>query len=129
MSNLRATADRLIEAQGQSVTLTRRAGGSYDPATSSATVSTSTQSGKAVIIPFSAGLRKMAGTNIPAGDVQCLLSALKSDGTALSAPHVDDTLTDASSRVYTVVEVSRLDPAGTALVYDLTLRGHAEENV
>lgn len=123
MSNLRATADRLIEAQGQSVTLTRRAGGSYDPATSSATVSTSTQSGKAVIIPFSAGLRKMAGTNIPAGDVQCLLSALKSDGTALSAPHVDDTLTDSNAKVWSIVAVSPLEPAGTALIYDLVMRG------
>lgn len=114
------TADRLITAKGQAVTLTRRAAGAYDPATSSAAITTSTQSGKGVILPYATGLRKIAGTNIPATDCQCLLSAV-----GITAPKVDDTLTDAAGKVWSIVEVSTLAPDGTAALYDLTVRANA----
>lgn len=121
----RATADAMIAAKGQAVTLTRRASGSYDPATGAAAITTSTQTGKGVILPLGAGLRKMAGTNIPDGAVQCLLSGLDATGTALTAPSIDDTLTDANSRVWTVIEVNPLAPAGLPIMFDLTLKGAA----
>lgn len=125
MSNLRATADRLIEAQGQAVTLTRRASGTYNPATGASAVTTSTQTGKGVILPLSAGFRHLGGTNIPAGSVQCLLSALNTAGAALTAPEVDDRLTDAAGKVWAITEVSPLEPAGTVYVYDLMLKAAA----
>lgn len=121
----RSTAYAMIEAKGQTVTLTRRASGTYNPATGTASITTSTQTGKGVILPFGAGLRKMAGTNIPSGAVQCYLSALKTDGTALTEPAVDDTLTDATAKVWTITEVDRLVPAGLPIIYELTLRGNA----
>ena len=121
----RATADRMIAAKGQTVTLTRRASGSYNPATGTAAITTTTQTGKGVILPLSAGLRKMAGTNIPAGSVQCLLSALNTAGATLTAPQIDDTLTDADSRVWTIIDIAPLEPAGLNILYDLTLRGNA----
>jgi hypothetical protein len=121
----RLSADRMIEAKGQAVTLTRRASGSYNPATGAASVTTTTQTGKGVILPFAQGIRKAPGTTVLATDRQCLLSALKSDGTALTAPQVDDTLTDSNGDVWAVTEVSPLAPAGLDIIYELTLRGAA----
>lgn len=115
----RNTANLMIAAKGQAVTITRRTAGAYNTATSSATVTETTQTAKAVILPFPMGLRKQAGTTITAGDVQCLLAA----GT-LTAPEVDDTLTIASGLKYAITEVNALAPAGLTIFYDLTLRGH-----
>lgn len=108
------TANRLIAAKGQAVTLTRRASGAYNPATGAASVTETTQTGKGVILPLSAGVRHSANTSIPAGSVQCLLSAV-----GISAPELDDRLTDAAGKVWAIVEVSTLEPAGEALLYDL----------
>ncbi len=121
----RSRAHDMIARNGQAVTLTRRASGTYNPATGTAAITTTTQTGKGVIFPFSAGLRKMAGTNIPASDQQCILSALNSAGAALTAPQVDDTLTDANGQVYTITEVAAIKPAGLSIIYELTVRGNA----
>jgi len=121
----RTVANRMIADKGQTVTLTREVSGTYDPTTGTSAITTSTQTGKGVILPFSAGLRKLAGTNIAIGDKQCLLSALKTDGSALTAPVVGDTLTDSNSVVYEIVEVNPLEPAGLRIFYDLTLRAAA----
>lgn len=115
-----STADRLIRAKGQTVTITRRAAGAYAPATGTAAITQTTQTGKGVILPLGAGYRKEPGTNIPLGSVQCLLSAL-----GITAPHVDDTVTDAGGKAWTVVATSPLEPAGTALLYDLTMKAAA----
>lgn len=121
----RSTADRLIAAKGQAVTLTRRTSGAYNPATGTASITTTTQAGKGVILPFGVGLRKTADSNVTAADRQCYLSGLKSDGSAIDTPKVDDTLTDANGVIYTVTEVSPLAPAGLSILYDLTIRGTA----
>ena len=118
----RTTADAMIEAKGQTVTLTRRTSGAYDPATGSATIVDTVQTGKGVILDFATGLRKMAGSNIAAADRQCLLSALNSAGAALTRPAVDDTLTDAAGNAFTITEVSELSPAGTDILYTLTVK-------
>lgn len=120
----RDTATRLLTAKGQTVTLTSRAAGSYNPATGAASVTTSTQAAKAVLLPKS-GLRNQGNAEVPAGDVQCLLSAMTTAGAVLTAPQVNDTVTDVNSRVLTVIEVAPLAPDGTAVMYDLTLRGHS----
>ena len=118
----RLSANRMIEAKGQTVTLTRRAAGTYNPATATATITTSTQTGKGVILPFAQGIRKQSGSNVTAADRLCLLSGLTSAGAALTEPKVDDTLTDAGGAVYTITEVSPLEPAGLAIIYELTVR-------
>jgi len=118
----RTSADRMIEAKGQTVTLTRQAAGSYNPATGAAVVTTSTQTGKGVILPLGVGIRKMPGSDVTAADRQCLLSGLNSAGAALTEPKVGDKLTDRNSVVYTITEVSPLEPAGLAIIYDLTVR-------
>lgn len=116
----RLSADRLIAAKGQSVTLTRRASGAYDPATGTAPITETTQTGKGVILPLASGVRHSGNSNIPAGAMQCLLSA-----EGITAPELDDTLTDVNAKVWVIVEVSPLAPAGLAVVYDLTIKGAA----
>lgn len=121
----RLSADAMIEAKGQAVTLTRQEAGSYDPATGTSSVTETTQTGKGVILPFGPGLRKMAGTNITADDRQCILSGLNASGGALTAPKVGDTLTDAAGLVYEITETAPLAPAGLSIIYELTVRAAA----
>ena len=119
----RTSANRMIAAKGQAVTLTRRSAGAYNTATGVAAVTTTTQTGKGVILPFGPGLRNQAGSAITADDRICYLSALKADGTALTAPKVNDELTDANSVKYTVIEIAPLSPAGLTVMFELTIRG------
>lgn len=120
----RLSADRMIAAKGQAVTLTRRASGAYDTATGSAAVTTTTQTGKGVILPLG-GYRKVNGTTIVAGDETLLLSGLRSDGVALTGPVVNDTVTDANGKVYTLTVVDSLRPAGFSILFDCVIRGNA----
>ena len=101
----------MIAAKGQAVTLTRRASGAYNPATGTAAVTTSTQTGKGVILPFGQGIRKRADSNVTTADRLCYLSGLNASGAALTEPKVDDTLTDAQGASYSITEVSPLEPA------------------
>lgn len=117
----RTTADRMITSKGQAVTLTRRAAGAYDPATGAAVITETTQTGRGVILPL-AGYRK-AQSNVVAGDETLLLSGLSTTGT-LTALRVDDTLTDANAKKYTIVAIDTLAPAGLAIMFDAVLRGH-----
>lgn len=121
----RATADRMIAAKGQPVTLTRRMQGEYNPATGSASITETTQMGKGVIFDFADGLRNLAGTNIPAAARQCYLSALDMAGAVLTRPAVDDRLSDVSGVTYNVSAVSELSPAGTDILYTLTIEAAA----
>ena len=118
----RTTADRLIAAKGQAVTLTRRAPGAYNTATATASITETTQTGKGVILPFGEGIRKQAGSTVTAADRLCILSGLNSAGAALTEPKVDDKLTDAAGNAYAITEVSPLEPAGLAIIYELTIR-------
>lgn len=120
----RLSAHAMIEAKGQAVTLTRRASGTYNPATGAASISTSTQTGKGVILPL-APYRKAGNTNIVAGDETLLLSGLNSAGAVLTAPKIDDSVTDANGKVYTLVAIEALAPAGLAILYDCVVRGRA----
>lgn len=119
----RSTADRLIAAKGQAVTLTRRASGAYDPATGTASVTTTTQAGKGVILPLTP-YRKATG-NIVEGDRQMLLSAIASNGSVITVPHVDDTVTLADGSVATITAVDPLSPAGLNILYDCMIRAAA----
>lgn len=121
---LQASVDEILGEEGQTVTLTRLASGAYNPATSEAAITTTTQTASAVILPFSQGLRKQSGSSIKVGERLCYLSALKTDGTTLTPPEPGDTITDAGATVFTVVDVTDYDPTSAlTLVYELTLKG------
>ena len=117
----RSTADALIRARGQSVTLTRRAAGAYNTATGTAAITLTTQTGKGVILPLSP-MTKVNASNIVAGDAQLLLSSLNSTGGVLTVPHVDDTVTLANGEVVSIVAVDPLSPAGLDILYDCIVR-------
>ena len=119
----RSSADRMIEAKGQAVTLTASTSGAYSPATGSSAVTETVQIGKGVILPL-AGYRKVDGVNIVSGDETLLLSALDADGLPLDEPAVNDTLTLADGATkYLFVEVNALSPAGLNIIYDCVVRG------
>lgn len=119
---LRLSARDMIAAKGQTVTITRRASGSYDTATGAASITTSAQTVKAVILPL-APYRK-GDTNVTSGDETALVSGIDTAGAILTAPHIDDTLTDVNGKVYTIIAADKLAPDGLAIIYDLILRGH-----
>ena len=120
-TRLQATANRLLRGKGQSLTLTRITAGTYDPATGGMTgATTSTQSAYGAIFDY--GAKQIDGTLIKAGDKQLLLSPFKTDGTALTAPVLGDTVT-VGSIVYTLVEpLKEINPAGTTVMYEVNLR-------
>jgi len=118
----RASAYGMIAAKGQTVTLTARTAGSYDTSTGSASITETTQTGKAVILPL-AHYRKAQG-NVVAGDETLLLAGVDTTGAALNAPKVDSLVTDANSKVYTVIAVDKLAPAGLNIIYDCVVRGN-----
>lgn len=116
----RLSAHSQIAAKGQTVTLTRRASGAYNTATGTAAITTTTQTGKGVILPLG-GYRKGDGM-IVAGDEMLLLSGLDSAGVALTEPGVNDLVTDANSGVYTLIAVDPLRPAGLPIIYQCVVR-------
>lgn len=118
----RSTANRLIADKGQTVTITRRASGAYNTATGTSSITETTQTGKAVLLPL-AGYRKVDGTSIVAGDETLLLSALNTAGAALTEPIIGDTLTLADGTTdYTLVEIDALNPAGLGILFDCVVR-------
>lgn len=119
----RSTANRLIADKGQTVTLTLRSAGSYDPAQGSAAITETTQTAKGVILPLG-GYRKFNGTSIVAGDETLLLSALDSTGGALAEPDVNTKITDTNGKAYTLTVVDPLRPAGLPILFDCVVRGH-----
>lgn len=112
----RDTAARLITAKGQALTITRRAAGAYDPATGAATITTSNQSGHGVILPLSP-FRKSLDSLIAIGDQQLLLAALN-----ITAPHVDDTVTDVNGNVWSIIAIDPLNPDGIDILFDCIIR-------
>lgn len=117
----RTDAAASIAEAGQSLTLTYTGGATYDPATgttSGAAPDPETVAG--VILPLSA-FRKTLGS-IVEGNQQLLLSAVNSAGTAIAAPQVNGTITDANAKVWTITAVEPLNPGGVAIIYDCIVR-------
>ncbi|MDD4390187.1 MAG: hypothetical protein PHW03_05225 [Eubacteriales bacterium] len=82
---------------------------------------TSTQAAYGAIIEWTT--KHIDGNLIKATDKRLLLSPYKTDGTALIAPVLGDTVTDAASVTYTLVEpLKTISPAGTVVLFDINLR-------
>jgi hypothetical protein len=121
-SRMQQTANKMLQGKGQAVTITRQVSGAYDPATGTATVTTTVQNGYGAIFDYSD--KNVDGVLILSGDKQLLLSAVNSTGTALTAPEVNDTVT-AGGMVRTITRIKALSPAGTTVMFDCNLRGAA----
>lgn len=116
-TDLRATAGRLLTSYGQSMTLTKRASGAYDPSTGASTVTSTTYTVKGAVFDYSGGAYKPAPMLIQAGDRRALISA---EGLSV-APEPADHLTIGSTR-WAIVTVTPTDPGGTAVVYECQVR-------
>lgn len=119
---MKERAADMIARKGAVVTLTYRAEGAYNPATGAAAQTETTEQAMGVLLPFSAGLRNMAGSTIEDGMYQLMLAALDTDGDALTEPRTNDTATIGGEE-YTIAEVTKLAPDGTtALFYDCKVK-------
>ena len=120
-ARLQSTADKMLKGKGQSITLTKITAGTYNPATGGFTgAGTSTQTAYGAVFDY--GAKQIDGTLIKAGDKQLLLSAFKTDGTALTAPVLGDTVS-IGGVTYTLVEPLKIvSPAGTVVLFDVNLR-------
>jgi hypothetical protein len=120
-TRLQNTAQKLLKGKGQSITLTKVTAGTYNPATGAMTgTTTSTQTAYGAIFDY--GAKQIDGTLIKAGDKQVLISAFKSDGSALTAPVLGDTVT-IGGVTYTLVEpLKTVGPAGITVIYEANIR-------
>jgi hypothetical protein len=120
-TRLQNTAQKLLKGKGQILTLTKVTAGTYNPATGAMTgTTTSTQTAYGAIFDY--GAKQIDGTLIKAGDKQVLISAFKSDGSALTAPVLGDTVS-IGGVVYTLVEpLKTVGPAGITVIYEANLR-------
>lgn len=100
----------------QTITLTSVVAGVYDPATGSASPSTSAQDVQAVVEDYK-GLALLPGSNIQAGDKKVTVAALN----VTAAPKPGDSVT-AGGITYAVVSVATTQPGSTAVIYELQCR-------
>jgi len=108
---LKKTADALIQKFGVEYTFTRATKGAYNPATGTASESTSTFTKFGILFDYSD--RDNAGQAILAGDRRLLAEA--------HSYEVGDTLV-VDGQTYRVVSVSASQPASTMLSVDLQIR-------
>jgi|SRR5687768_11962080 len=108
-------ADSILEEYGQSVTITKRIEGEYDPATGSVAVTESSQTGKGVVFDY--GAKAIDGEVIQHGDKQLLLSVI-----GITAPEINDLVT-IGSITRTVTQIKDYNPGGTSVMLDCNLRG------
>lgn len=121
-SRMAKTSNRLLLGKGQQVLITHTVPGVYDPATGGVTNTETTQNGTGAVMEWDA--RQVDGTLIKIGDKQLLLSPLNTAGTAITAPVLGDTVTDAAGTTYTLVDpLKTVSPAGTVVLFICNMRG------
>ncbi len=109
-----ATSQAVIKEFGQQVVMVSKVAGAYDPATGSASVTSSVKTGYGVVLDY--GVKNIDGELIKAGDKQLLLST-----SGITTPTVNDVATIGSD-LYTITMVKTLSPAGTPLLFDCNIR-------
>ena len=120
-SKMALTANRLLQGKGQGVTLTHIVQGEYDPATGGVANTETTQYGTGAVVAWNNN--QVDGSIIKSTDKLLLLSPINTDGAFLTAPVLNDKITDAAGTTYTMVEpFSRVAPAGTVVLYKINLR-------
>ncbi len=106
-----ASATKLIAKKGQVICHTRNTEGTYDPATSGVTSTSTTKSRSGVVLDFNPGETNVRGTLIKTGDKRLLLAPLPDVS-------MQDTFT-IQGVLYSVVSIGEVNPAGTRILYDL----------
>ncbi len=126
---VRMLALKSAGGKGQAITLTRKTGGTYNPATSEVeSASTASQYCSGIVTDYKAtsraGMQRQDGSLIQSGDRALRLSPKTVTGEALDpGPGLNDQVTLADGRAYTITSVSMLNPAGIVIYYDCNIRG------
>lgn len=112
--SLANTATNLLTKYGQTVTLSRLTGATFDPALGQDSGgSTATWTGKGAAFNFNSS--EIDGVMIQESDIRLLLEAVS------STPEIGDQVT-VDSVNYHVVSVNETSPGGVVVKYDLQLR-------
>lgn len=109
------TALKVIKKYGQVVTITRRTQGAYNPATSTAPVTETTETARGVVYDYEAN--EIDGTMVQRSDSKLLLSSI-----GITKPTVNDTATLANGDKFTIMNVDSVSPAGADVVYICQIR-------
>lgn len=117
----RSTAERLITAKGQTVTIAGTASSTYDPSTGITTPTAYSATTTAVVLPLDKA-RKIDGTLIKQGDETLLISALSTAGAAITEPPVNSVVTLADGSKRTIIAIDQLSPAGLIIMFDAVVR-------
>jgi hypothetical protein len=115
-SNLQGKAGSLLAKFGQDVTLRRITVGAYDSATSASSVTPADTVYKGALFDIEEGTKEIRGELVQATDKQMLLG-----GAASPAPTNKDVVLVAGVQ-YGIISSSEINPAGTAVLYELHLR-------
>lgn len=121
-----ATALRLIEQFGQTITLRDTVPGEYDPVTGGSTPETTVdQPAQAILQDYAlqqSGMSYAEGAVIKQGDKKILVAAMAKDANGqpaqLTPPQLTTTVI-ADGATWTIVNIKEINPAGTPLVYEL----------
>jgi hypothetical protein len=114
-TDLRAMAHGQLTAKGQTLTLTKNASATYDPATGTSVVTGTAYTVTAAVFDYPA--QAIDGTLIQQGDKKVLLSA--EDLTV--EPDVDDSITIGGT-VHPIVRVRKISPSGETVLWELQAR-------
>lgn len=115
-AGLATTARTQLKSFGRTITLRKRAPGAYDPATSKTTDPADTDVAR-IGLPLdfgTSGVKAKPGSQIEAGDKQVLMEV----GVK---PDINDQLIF-DDHVFTIIDVSEVNPAGTPVLYILHAR-------
>lgn len=113
-AEMAATSQDILTELGQSVIITGRTVGAYDPTTGQSSITRAEETGKAVIFPRSDS--EIDGTLIQKGDNKLLLSP-----TGITEPQVGDKVLANGIR-FTITSVAVTSPAGIPVLIECNLR-------
>ena len=114
-TELALTADEIISEFGQTIVLSHSTYGEYDPALGTATNTVTSTTVKGVLFDY--GEKEVNGTTIISGDKRLLVTPI-----GVTTIVLGDSVR-VNGKDYTVTIVTETNPAGTNLLYELSLRG------
>lgn len=114
-ASIATAAAEILAKFGADGTLTRKAAGTYNPATGAATPSETTTAVTACVFPY--GDRFIDGTTITTRDRQAFIAA----GSGVTEPREGD-LFEWGAELFTVQRVKNLGPARTMVLYEAQVR-------
>ena len=116
-SDMATKTDELLQSFGQSVTMNRVSAPVYDPDSGVVTSSSVEYVGTGAVFKF-----KQKYDGVELGDRELYLSPYQTNGSMFPMPTTDDQFVIGST-TYAIKNVVETSPAGTAVLYQLHLRG------